>query len=130
MTRFARKAVAVGGAALLVVALAACSTPSNTPSAYDDATQANFVEGCTATDATGGSVGQGQSPETCQCKYEWFVGNVPYSPDTAGEGYSGDTFTGLQSQMHSNPDSMPTQIADDLAQACGGSSSGTTVVPG
>ncbi|HEY5153790.1 MAG TPA: hypothetical protein VIJ47_03580 [Acidimicrobiales bacterium] len=116
---------------------AACKQPSNTPSAYDSTTESNFVHGC-----TGSGEGTTLAPtDACQCAYNWLVENVPYnatnastpttitatqpgSSDTVEISQSfidvgGATFSSINKDVASNPDSVPQSVQDGMAKACG-----------
>ena len=117
--------------AALVLLAAGCKQPSNTPSEYDSTTQSNFIHGCT---------GQGQGTtlapqDACQCAYDWLVKNVPYNTTNAStpttittntgdisqsflDNLDGATFSSINSEVASNPDSVPTVVQDGLAKSC------------
>lgn len=68
--------------AVVVLAAAGCSVPSNSPSGYDAAVRANFIEGCTGDiPETGGTTTTLASTDFCECAYEVFVDLVPYNDD-------------------------------------------------
>jgi hypothetical protein len=131
----------VGLAVLSLVALSACSRPSNTPDAYNDVTEANFVEGCTgivttgtAEDASTSSVAAGASEDVCRCQYNWFVQNLPFdqqAADDANQGPDRLDFKELNQQLQDDPTSMPEYIQQDLRDACldGGGGGATTSTP-
>lgn len=117
--------------ALSLVALGAtaCGTPSNAPEGYDDTTRSNFLQGCTgivtegtAEDATTSSLGAGAPLDACECRYEWFVQNVPFDRAAAEQAGRADAvnFEELNEQLVDDPDSMPQEIQDGLNQACAG----------
>lgn len=128
--------------ALSFIGIVGCSTPSNTPTAYDSTVEDNFIDGCTATappastGETGESLGQGADEEYCQCAYNWFVNNVQYDAPGEGEAAQGNpayaawNFKSLNSDLADDPNSMPPEIQTALADACGTSaepkSPGTT----
>lgn len=133
-SRSKRAAFSVAVALASVVALAGCNTPSNTPEAYDSTVETNFMNGCTATGPpaktgeTGESLGDGASAQYCQCAYNWYVNNVPYSDDeaTTSEGqqpanpqFAGFDFKTINSDLADDPQSMPEAIKTALAEACG-----------
>ncbi len=131
-SRSRRAAFGVALSASLVVALAGCSTPSNTPEAYDDTVKTNFMNGCTATappaktGETGESLGDGASDQYCECAYNWFVNNVPYSDSTASEGqapanpaFAAFDFKTINADLADDPEAMPEEIKTALAEACG-----------
>jgi hypothetical protein len=128
-----------------VLAISACKPPSNQPKAYDNVTQANFIEGCTGIVTTGdtatGDTAMGdtatgdtaKSPSTsvvttdgasssvCKCEYNWFVNNVPFDQQTAdsqGKGPDAVDFLELNQQLQDDPTSMPQDIQDSLNSAC------------
>lgn len=130
--------------ALLVAlfALPACTPPSNAPKAYDDVTEANFIEGCTGVVTTSGTAenpstsivtDNGASSTVCKCQYDWFVSNVPFDQQAADDAGTPDQvdFQQLNQQLQDNPDSMPQEYQDALKSACGSSSigSGENVTP-
>lgn len=123
MNRFARRASAGGVALLLTLVLAGCVTPSNTPDNYNAQVETNFVQGCQALNPQNSSIGTGASQAYCQCAYNWFTNNVPYSSNTAPAGYTGDTFEGLTSTLGQDPAKMPQAIQDALAASCAGTGS-------
>ncbi len=129
-----RLAAPVALAALVVILVAGCSVPSNTPGDYDDTTKAQFIEGCTATDNQGNSIGNGSTPAYCECAYNWISSNYPYSQDTAQPGYSGITFSDLNNSLRNDPGAMPAELTDQLADNCDQSGSTgvspATTVPG
>ena len=128
---------------LSVVALlgTACNQ-NNTPSSYDSVTQQNFIAGCTGNTsdgATGNTGNAGNGPSTtlapqsaCECAYNWIVLNVPYNDTnkktpTTIEGigsqtftpdYSGDTFQKINDNLADNPDQLPPEIQQGLADNC------------
>jgi hypothetical protein len=129
--------VLVGAVALLA---GACNQ-SNTPTAYDDTTQKQFLAGCTGNTSDDAETGNTQnasddppttlaSQDACQCAYDWLVINVPYNDankDTPitieGVGsqnftYTDKTFQGINDDLADNPDNMPDQIKSGLADAC------------
>lgn len=57
--------------------LAGCTQPLNDPTAYDDQTRANFVNGCTG--GYSGSDTTLAAQSTCECAYNWLVDNVSIS---------------------------------------------------
>jgi hypothetical protein len=122
MARFTGWKRAGLGVACLAAVLTGCSFPSNSPEAYDDTTQANFVQGCTGVveqEGTTTVVGSGASNDYCTCAYDWFSSTYPYSADTAEPGYSGITFTSLGDSLSSNPEDMPAEVQQGMNQACG-----------
>jgi hypothetical protein len=129
----------VGLAVLSLVALSACSPPSNTPDAYDDVTEANFVEGCTgivttgtAADASTSSVAPGASEDVCRCQYNWFVQNMPFdqqAAEDAGDGPDALNFKELNQQLQDDPTSMPQDVQDSLRSACLDGGGATTSTP-
>lgn len=132
-----RSLPAVFVAALFVIT--ACSPPSNEPDAYDDTTQANFIQGCTgivtegtALDTSTSSLegGAGADRGTCQCQYNYFVQNVPFDSEAAEQQQKGPdavNFVELNQQLEDDPNSMPDDIKNGLQAACpDGNSVGTT----
>ncbi len=119
---------------LSLVGLAGCNTPSNTPEAYDSTVEDNYLNGCTATappastGETGESLGEGASQQYCQCAYNWFVNNVPYSDDPPVDGedaapsnpaFADFSFKTINKDLQDDPSSMPQAIQTGLAEACG-----------
>jgi len=96
--------------------LAGCSQ-DNTPTAYDEVTEANFMQGCTGAD-TGE---QGASEDYCRCAYQWFVDNVPINAEAATEqGLPEEpNFTQLNKDLSNDPEALPADIRDALATTCG-----------
>jgi len=137
--RMGRPAAGVAVLLLAVVALTGCKQ-DNTPTAYDDLTKANFIEGCTGiyVDSNGSTSTiadrQGASNGTCECAYDWFTKNVPYNTDAkngdpAFAGYEGKTFVELNQELKTSPDKFPSEITAALTQTCpgfGGSASTPT----
>jgi len=129
----------VGLAVLSLVALSACSRPDNTPDAYNDVTEANFIEGCTgivttgtAQDASTSSIAPGASEDVCRCEYQWFVDNMPFDQKAADENGQGPDrldFEELNQQLQDDPTSMPQDVQDDLRQACLQGGGATTSTP-
>lgn len=120
--RAARLLAAVGA----VVALAGCSVPSNTPTTYDDAVRANFVQGCTGDiPETNNTTTTLAAEDFCTCAYEVFVDQVPYNDDarSAFPNYPAEapTFTTFNDELSKSdtPDSvwdtLPQSVRDDLA---------------
>lgn len=118
-----------------LLALPACSPPSNTPKAYDDVTEANFIEGCTGVVTTSGTAenpstsivtDNGASRDVCKCQYDWFVENIPFDQKAADEAGTPDQvdFQQLNQQLQDNPDSMPEDYQSGLKTACGTSTVG------
>jgi len=124
--RPARRVARILAAVAVVAALAGCSVPSNTPTTYDDAVRANFVQGCTGdipeTNNTTTTLAAG---DFCTCAYEVFVDQVPYNDDAraAFPNYPTDapTFTTFNDELSSSdtPESvwetLPQSVRDDLA---------------
>jgi hypothetical protein len=108
-----RSRLRVAGVALALAAVVAgCSTPSNNPTDYDDTTKSNYVQGCTQDAVIGTSttvLGEGLSQETCECAYDWIVQNVPF-----------DEFKDLDDQLADDPNAVPANINDGIADACPG----------
>ncbi len=102
--------------------LAGCNQ-SNEPTAYDDTTQANFLQGCTgeSTDTTVASA------DYCQCAYQYFVDNVPFDADAAKEAGLPEqpNFKQVNEDLTKADDAMPDAIEQDIAAACG-----TSAAPG
>lgn len=124
-----------------VALLAGACNQSNTPTAYDETTQKQFIAGCTGNTSddaeTGNTQNAGDDPPTtlasqgaCQCAYEWLVINVPYndankSTPVTIEGigsqdftYTDQTFQGINDDLADDPNAVPPQIQDGLADAC------------
>jgi hypothetical protein len=99
----------------LLIALTSCVRPSNTPTAYDDVTRENFLEGCTGVYEVGGTtstLGVATDQRTCECAYDWISQNVPF-----------DQFEELNTNASKDAaaaDVLPPEIADGLRQACPG----------
>jgi hypothetical protein len=123
--------------ALLValLALPACSPPSNAPKAYGAVSEANFVEGCTGIVTTSGTaedpstsvvIDNGANQDVCKCQYNWFVANVPFDQKAADEAGTPDKvdFQQLNQQLQDKPDSMPEEYQSGLKSACGSSTIG------
>ena len=109
-----------------LVGLGACKAPSNAPSDYDALTEENFIDGCTAEspppDTT--DLGTGASPEYCQCVYNWYVNNLPYSEGNGS--YDNSTFKGLNSSLSKEPEGLPQSIKDAVGESCGTSEASKT----
>ena len=137
-----RRRVALLFALLAAVALlaGACSQ-QNTPTAYDDVTQTQFMAGCTGNTSDnaqpGNTENDGNGPDTtlaptdaCQCAYNWIVLNVPYNDankdnpatidgiGTQNFTYTDKTFQSINDDLADNPDDMPGPIKDGLASEC------------
>jgi hypothetical protein len=123
-----RRSAAVVAFAFGLLALTACKPPSNEPKAYDEVTEANFIEGCTGV-VTEGTVENpstsivttdGASSGVCKCEYDWFVANVPFDQKTAATSGQPDqvNFQDLNQQLQDDPTSMPQEIQDGLKSAC------------
>lgn len=121
-TRVARALVAAGA----IVALAGCTVPSNAPTSYDDAVQANFVTGCVGNIPETNNTTTTLAPQDfCTCAYDVFVDQVPFNDDarSAFPNYPTDapTFTTFNDELtkSDNPQSvwetLPQSIRDDLA---------------
>jgi hypothetical protein len=108
-------------AAVIVLAVAGCSVPSNSPSGYDQAVRANFLEGCTGDiPETGGTTTTLASGNYCECAYEVFVDVMPYDDDarddSAYAGYPADapTFTTFNNDLSKAED--PAAVWADLPE--------------
>lgn len=121
-------------AVLGLIGLVGCSTPSNTPEAYDSTVETNFMNGCTETappantDETGESLGEGATEQYCQCSYNWFVNNVPYGDPEDSDGdassvpnadFAAFNFKQINSDVSDDPNAMPEAIQTALADECG-----------
>ncbi|WP_334142655.1 hypothetical protein [Rhabdothermincola sp.] len=114
MFRFHRRWRALGALAL-ALSLAACAHPSNTPTAYDDVTRENFIEGCTGIYEVGGTtstIGAGSSRTVCECAYTWISENVPFDQFEEINTKGGEETTAA--------DALPAEVADGIRQACPG----------
>lgn len=99
--------------------LAGCTEPSNAPTAYDDQTRANFVNGC-----TGGYRGSDTTlaaQSTCECAYNWLVDNVSISD-----------FNAISNSLRSGPSNVPDEqkavwdrAQQELPNTCPGWAGGT-----
>lgn len=134
-------------AALLFVLVAAVAlmagacSQENTPTAYDDVTQTQFMAGCTGNTSDnaqpGNTENDGNGPDTtlaptdaCQCAYNWIVLNVPYNDankdnpvtiegiGTQDFTFTDETFQSINDDLANNPDQMPEPIQTGLATAC------------
>jgi hypothetical protein len=146
------KAGVVGLVALSALTLGACSQ-ANTPEEYNTLTQQNFLESCTnyyfdntddtlaRTDNTVKADVTAPDQGQCQCAYDVFVQKMPINETAAKDaqwaGYTGPNFTGLNSQLKTDPtkgwDSVPDDIKSDVAaciQGNGNSSSSTSTTTG
>ena len=126
-----------------VALLAGACNQSNTPTAYNDVTQKNFLAGCTGNTSDNAEPGNtsnaGNQPPTtlastgaCQCAYNWIVLNIPYNDSnkstpitvegigsqTFTSSYDGKTFESINNDLTDNPDDMPQTVKDGLADAC------------
>ena len=138
MSRLRPRTVAVV-LALAGLVIAGCNTPSNQPGEYDDTTRANFLEGCTgivtegtAQDASTSSIGAGAGLATCECRYEYFVQNVPFdseAAEAAGQGPDAVNFVELNQQVQNDPNSLPPDIRDGLQEACADADAGDGSAP-
>lgn len=130
--------------AVVLLAAAGCSVPSNTPSGYDDAVRANFVEGCTGDiPETGGTTTTLAAADYCECAYEVFEDLVPYNDDarddSAYAGYPADapTFTKFNDELSKADDpasvwaTLPESVRQELDRCPLGSGpvAPTTVAP-
>jgi hypothetical protein len=124
--RSGRRVSQVLAAVGVVAALAGCSVPSNTPTAYDDAVRANFVQGCTGDiPETNNTTTTLAAEDFCTCAYEVFVDQVPYNDDAraAFPNYPADapTFTTFNDELSKSDtpdtvwDTLPQSVRDDLA---------------
>jgi hypothetical protein len=124
-----------------VALLAGACSQKNTPTAYDDVTQTQFLAGCTGNTSDnaqpGNTANDGNGTPTtlasqsaCQCAYNWLVLNVPYNDanknnPTTIEGigtqsftYTDKTFEGINDDMADHPDQLPDEIQTGLAKEC------------
>lgn len=130
--------------AVVVVAAAGCSVPSNTPSGYDGAVRANFIEGCTGDiPETGGTTTTLAAADYCECAYEVFEDLVPYNDDARNDsafaGYPADapTFTKFNDELSKADDpasvwaTLPESVRQELDRCPLGSGplAPTTVAP-
>jgi len=111
--------------AAAAVVLAACSVPSNAPTAYDDAVRANFVTGCVGDiPETNNTTTTLAASDYCSCAYEVFVAQVPFNDDArpAFPNYPSDapTFTTFNDDLAKSDDpssvwdSLPQSVRDDI----------------
>lgn len=114
MFRARRRAGAVA-ALTLAISLGACAHPSNTPTAYDDVTRENFLEGCTGTykvGSTTSTLGVATDQQTCECAYTWISENVPF-----------DQFREINTKAGKDAgaaDVLPPEVSDRIREACPG----------
>lgn len=117
----------MASAAAVLLAAAGCSVPSNTPSAYDDAVKASFIEGCTGDiPETGGTTTTLAAADFCGCAYEVFADLVPYNDDARTDsvysGYPADapTFTKFNDELNKSDDpgavwaTLPESVRQEL----------------
>lgn len=138
VNRSSRTALAAAAVALVGLAVAGCTTPSNTPVAYDDQVQDNFVAGCTGnyTTSDGATTTLASNP-ICQCSYAVYVNNVPYDDNaktlSTYAGYSGETFQAINDDLKKDANKfndntvVPQAIRDKLNQCK--TSNGTSQTP-
>lgn len=102
--------------ALAGLLLAGCAQ-GNEPTAYDETTQANFIQGCTG-EGTGTT---GASSDYCECAYGYFVDNVPFDAEAAKEaGLPEDpNFVAVNDALEKADDAMPESLEQAIAAACG-----------
>jgi hypothetical protein len=96
--------------------LAGCSQ-GNEPTAYDETTEANFIQGCTG-EGTGAT---GASSDYCQCAYRYFVDNVPFDADAAKEAGLPEepNFVAVNDALEQADDAMPESLEQAIAASCG-----------
>jgi hypothetical protein len=105
--------------AVLAVAgllLAGCNQ-GNQPTAYDEVTEDNFIQGCTG-EGTGST---GADPDYCQCAYRYFVDKVPFDADAAKEAGLPEepNFVQVNDALKQADDAMPESIEQAIAAECG-----------
>jgi hypothetical protein len=137
--RSARTASLAALAAVVGLALSACTTPSNNPEAYTDQVQANFVAGCTGQFTTSDGVSTTlASNDVCQCNYAVYVYNVPYDDNAKTQstysGYGGQTFLAINDTLKKDPNKfndptvVPQAVRDKLSQCTKSNGSSQTTV--
>lgn len=106
-----------------MLSVAGCSQ-DNTPTAYGEVTETNFLQGCTGE----GTGERGASGDYCRCAYQWFVDNVPVNAEAAKEqGLPEEpNFVQLNDELSKDPNALPAGIRDGLAEACGSGATGGT----
>jgi hypothetical protein len=114
---------------VLVAALgllgASCTIPSNSPEAYDDVVQENFLAGCAEAVLAADLEVDDDALARCECRFDVFVELVPYDSDDRDleqyEGYPerSPTFVTLQSEVRSDPaaiDDLPPDVRAALGE--------------
>lgn len=97
-SRPTRRRLVVASAVVAVLLTGCASVPSNTPTDYDDVTQANYLAACEAA---------GRSASDCQCYYDGIVENVAF-----------EDFKDFEDQVKDDPTAVPgayEDIVDDCA---------------
>ena len=141
VSRPRRRAALLFALLAAVALLAGACSQKNTPTAYNDVTQTQFLAGCTGNTSDnaqpGNTANDGDGPATtlapqsaCQCAYNWLVLNVPYNDanksnpvtiegiGTQNFTYTDKTFQGINDDLTSHPDNMPEPIQTGLAKEC------------
>lgn len=120
-----RRALTAALLALTLSAIAGCGVPSNSPKAYGTQTEDNFMAGCEVSRENKDD----PAPEPpavpasdCQCRYDWFVENVPYNStqqenDKKFADYDGPTFTEINDKV-SKGEAVDQNVLDQLNKAC------------
>jgi|tagenome__1003787_1003787.scaffolds.fasta_scaffold20297218_2 hypothetical protein len=124
-----------------VALMAGACAQKNTPTAYNDVTQTQFLAGCTGNTSDdaqpGNTANDGDGPATtlapqsaCQCAYNWIVLNVPYNDanksnpitiegiGTQNFTYTDKTFESINNDLADDPGSIPEPIQTGLANEC------------
>ncbi len=139
--RFRRRTALLFALVAAVALLAGACSQKNTPTAYDDVTQTQFLAGCTGNTSDdaqpGNTANDGDGPATtlapqsaCQCAYNWIVLNVPYNDanksnpitiegiGTQNFTYTDKTFEAINNDVTDHPDNVPPEIQTALAKEC------------
>lgn len=93
-------------AAVLLVALAACTGTRTVPDKYGETTSKNFKEGCveslTSSNGEGERYSRSDATSVCDCSYEGIT-----DPDT---GITFEEFKALYSEQEDEPSALPQDI--------------------